>query len=497
MSVKRIKNFLVANWPLVLILVAVGFLMTFRLGRDLFTDWDEGLYAVYARTMQETGYWLNNVWNGYQDLQKPPLYTWLLQIPYLFSFNEFSARLINVVGSLTLVSLVYLFTKKYFSQTVALLASFILLTIEVFVIFSMRLNTDIWFTVFVFAAFWSWIESFKKSNYSYLAGLFFALAVMIKGLSIVQYLAPLFLAILFNPKKEKFVVFFKMILTTTVLIAPWHILAYLKHGKDFIQIYLYENLIQRSRNPIEFHYGGRLYYVKQFVREYGLWLLTLLTLPIYYLLDFKKFLSFKNVRKELVKNEIIFTIFLLIAIPFLALTLAQTKLPWYALPISPFIAMFMAYSIVFVLEKLKLERLAFVFILLAILDAGNLFYQEIKPYKVHREVSARDEVALKSATYPQKELHYLVPLTERTAKALLDQSPNLQIRSTFVYGGNPNAVYYSKKKVYYYYSTEEFLKAAQTKDGLFLLENKDRATIEDDLFEVLFQNPDYTLFGKN
>src|SRR3990167_9692249 len=98
--VKKLKQIFIAYWPLIIILLVAGYLMTFRLGRDLFTDWDEGLYAVYVRTMHETGNYLNNVWNGYQDLQKPPLYTWLLQIPYLFSFNEFSARFLNVIGSL-------------------------------------------------------------------------------------------------------------------------------------------------------------------------------------------------------------------------------------------------------------------------------------------------------------------------------------------------------------------------------------------------------------
>lgn len=470
--------------------------MTLQLGRDLFSDWDEGLYAVYARTMHETGNYLNNIWNGYQDLQKPPLYTWLLQIPYLFSFNEFSARFINVLGTLTIVCLVYVFCKKYFSETIAILSSLILLTIEIFIIFSMRLNTDIWFTVFVFSAFWSWLVSFKKSRYSYLSGLLFALAVMIKGLSIVQYVAPIFLAIFLHPKKEKFINLFKMVIATTVLITPWHVLAYLKHGQDFVQIYLYENLIQRTRNPIEFHFGGRLYYIRQFVNEFGLWLISLLALPLYYLSNLKKFKGWDKIKKELREKEIIFAILLLVLVPFAAISQAQTKLPWYALPISPFIAILMAYGIALFLNQFKLEKLVLIFILLALVDAGNLLYKEVRPKLSQRIVSARDEVALKAKDYPDKKLHYLVPKTERVAKALLDQSPNLQIRSTFVYGGNPNAVYYSQKKVFYYYSIEEFNEAFKKENELFLMDNNDFKNVKDDAVKILHQNSDFTLFSK-
>lgn len=492
MNFKLVKN----SWVLILIVVIFGFLFISHLGRDLFWDWDECLYTVYARDMPRTKNFLINEWNNYNDLQKPPLYTWLLQIPFFFSQNEFSARILSVFFGLGLVVVVYIFSKKYFSSQVAILSSLLLLTSEVFVIYSQKVNTDIGFTFLIFLGFWLFLISNKKSYFSYFSGIAFGLAVMMKGLSVIQFILPLFLSIFFSPTKEKFLNFFKMFAVFGLIIIPWHIRAYLVYRQGFLQIYFYENIIQRAQNPIEFHYGGRLFYVKQLFKEFFPWILTIFILPIFYLFNIKKYLKKTAILKELQKNETILTIALLVMIPFLAITRIQTKLPWYALPLYPFLAIFIAYSIEFLAKKMRQHFIIFVLILIITVDALKLVYTETKFWQSKKVISPRDDVAVQTRKFPHRELSYLVQRSERTAKALLDQSPNLQIKSTFVYGGNPCAVYYSDKKVNYYYSTEEFQQKLKKDRGLYLLENGDSAAIKDFPVKILYQNSQFTLFEK-
>lgn len=492
---KNTKKVFIRYWPLFVILLITAFFFLFRLGRDFLWDWDECLYSVYARSMKTTGFYLNNVWNGYIDLQKPPLYTWLLQLPTLFVTNEFTLRILSVIGSLLILISVYVFAKKYFSSTVALLATLILLTTEVFVIYSLKVNTDIIYTLFIFLAFYIWLLSYKKKGLSYISGVLFAAAVMVKGLSVVSFLVAIFLSIFLDPKKEKFLNFLRMFFVMLILILPWHILAYLKYGNYFVQIYFIENLIKRTRNPIEFHYGGRLYYVKQLFNELFPWLFFVLVLPLYYLINLKKYFNLKKLRAELKDNQVIFTVLLLVLIPFGAITNVKTKLPWYTLSIYPFFAILIAYSIVFLLKRFKFKNILLPLItLFLVVDAFSLIFRETHFLQNWRIIDERNEVAIKASLSPKKEIYYLVQASERTAKDLLDQSPNLQIRSTFVYGGNPCAVYYSDKKVNYFYSIEDFKKSFTNKKGLFIIENGDKNLIKKSPKKRLFENDSFTLF---
>lgn len=473
------KKFFKKNWQWLLILLATAGFLIPNLNRELLTDWDECLYSVYVQEMKKSENYLINQWNGYHDMQKPPLYSWLLHIPYLAGKTEFFPRLLSVIAGLSLISAVYFSAKKYLSKTSGLIAVFILLSIDLFIVYSQKLNTDIFYSLFIFLGFWLWLDSEKNRRLIIISGLLFALAIMVKGLSVAPFLGVLFISIFFSFSKRRLIDFFFLISLMIFLITPWHILAWLKYRQDFLQIYFWENIIQRSRYPIEFHYGGRLFYINQLLKEFFPWWLAGLSFPFW---------------KKIRFNQLILLLLGLIIIPFSAITQVKTKISWYVMPILPFLSLFLAYNIELIIKKANFFIFTLTIFVLLITDSLVNISKQSAWWQGKKTPSYRNQAAIAAKKLPEKNLYYLVAKSERLAKALLDQSPNLQIRSTFIYGGNPCAVYYSEKKVHYYYSTEEFIKQLKKKNRLFMIENGDLKIIEGFSIKKIYQNPEFTLF---
>ncbi len=478
-------------WPLLIILVVVGFLFFLNLGKTPLWDWDECIYAQYGKEMKASGNLLTNQWNGGSRLEKPVGYSLLLQIPYLFSINEFSSRFFAVLFGLGLITVVYVLAKKYFSTEVAVLSSLILLTSESVVIYSMHLNTELPFALCVMLGLYFWLGSDKKKSFSYLAGLFFGVGVMIKGLAI-QFLPPLFLTLFIDFKKERFLNFLRMLGVFAVVATPWHIFQLLSHGKDFYQVYVYENIIQKVKYPVEFHFGGRLFYLKLFFQELKPWLFFAFVFPMYYLINFKKFLSKKTFFKELHDQRVLAALSLFVVIPLILLTRAQTKIAWYTLSIYPFLAIILGYGISVLFRSKKLKFLLYILMALLILDAGKLILHESRSSIGDVKTVKRYETLKKVSEINGHELEYLVQFSERRGWETLDRK--LTTSTTFIYGGNPCAVYYTGKKVNYFYEIKKFQKRVKKGSGLYLLENGDLWTVKGLPVKKIYSNTDFTLF---
>lgn len=479
-------------WPLLIIIIILGFLIFFRMNRDLLRDWDECVYTQNAVEMKKTGDFLTSQWNGNLVFEKPPLNTVIMQIPFLFGINEFTARLPSNLFLLLLIIAVYIFSKKYFSDLVAILASLLILASEVIIVYGIKVNTDIGFTLFTFLGVISWFASHKKKSYSYLAGLFFGIAVLNKGLSIIPYLVAIFLSIFINYKKEKIINYLRIIIVFLITILPWHFYEYLSYGQKFLQVYFVEHVLKRTQNSLDFHFEGRLFYLKLIYNNLFPWIFFILIFPLSQLVNFKKYLKLKTLTAILKENQTLFTIILLILVPLVSISLAKTRVAWYAMPIYPFVAVFIAYNIEFILEKLKLKNLSYILILFLIIDSLQLITNEVKINQSKRGIFRRTDVFIKAKNYQKPEIDYLVWYPERRAKDILPQ--NMQTSTTFIYGGNPCAVYYSGKKVNYYYSIDEFKKRVNQKNGLYVIENGDQEIIKDLPIKVLYNNIDYTLF---
>ncbi len=490
--IRKIKKIFTEDWPLLLIAATTSFMLFLRLGRNVFYDWDECIYVQYGREMRLTGNWLTNQWNGLLGFEKPPGFAWMLQLPFSFGVNEFTARLTSVFFTIALLVAIYFFSKRFFSRRVAILASLLLLVSEVVIVYAIRVNTDTPFVFFIFLSLFFWVLSFKKNRFSYLSGIFLGLAVMDKGLGVLVYMAAIFLSIFLNFKKEKLWNFVLLLIAFIAIITPWHLYQYIDHGNQFIKIYFYENLVQRANNPIEFHFGGYGYYLKLLYRELWPWIFAMFVLPLYYLINLKKYSSLKAIFRELKQQEILFTIILLFILPLISLTRIQTKLPWYAMPMYPFLLIYIAYCMDFLTRQFRIKWLFYILVALLSLDAFRLIYGETRLYQSKRDIPPKYATLMAARQFQQKNLYYLVDFSERQAKTIL--TPNLTTSTTFIYGGNPCSIYYSDKKVYYYYSPSDFQKQIKSGHGLYLIENGDLHFIENLSLKKVYKNSDFTLF---
>jgi len=119
---------------------------------------------------------------------------------------------------------------------------------------------------------------------------------------------------------------FLLIITTTLLtILPWYGFMYLSFGNDFVSQHFIYHVAKRSFQTIESHNESVWFYIK---------ILTNFKINLLWPISILAILhSIKNIKKSFIHYiSGAFPILLLIT-----LTLIQTKLAWYILPIYPFI----------------------------------------------------------------------------------------------------------------------------------------------------------------
>lgn len=489
------KNF-IKYIPLLIIVSLISFLFLFRLNRDLLGDWDECVIATQAREMKVTGNFITNQFNGNLLFEKPSSNNWWMQFPLTFSDSEFAYRLSAVIFSLVLISLIYIFCINYFSLFVAVSSSLLLLSNWLFVDFSTKVNTDIGFTFFTFVGFYLWILSYKKDWFSYLSGLAFGLAVLTKGLSIFPYILAIVIWELLPHSglrresfKHKFLRMTEMGVAFLLIVLPWHLYHYIKYGQEFITTYFIQHLFNRAKYPLDFHFEGRLFYAKLILKDFNIWLVSLLMIPT--------FILKKSEIEHVKKQEIISLILLSIAIALFSITSVRTRIAWYALPIYPFISITIAFFIEMIIKRVKFRFEKYLYglvvIILAILSL-LMINQKMRIFDDVKRVSPRDEVFIKTQSLDTQEVNYLVWQSERTAEAILPKE--FRTNTTFMFGGNPCAVFYSDKKINYFYKIDEFIKKIKTTPGYYVTYKDDLNLLINIPYETVFENKDYFILKR-
>jgi len=473
----KILSFLKEHWIFSAVLIVLGIIFLTTLGKVPLWDWDECLYAGYAESMKLSHNVLTNYWNGQAILDKLPFYTVLLQTPLLFSDSEFALRMVNVVATFVLLLFIYFFTTVRFSKRVGIFSILFLLTGEVLVRYFTKISTDIPFTLFIFLGYIVFTSRFSTRKRGLIAGFAFALATLVKGFGVLPFLLSMGLIALLFEQQSKIKLLVWLGIGFFVLVTPWLLVEYSIYGEKFIHVYFWENIVQRSRYPIEFHFGGRLFYIKSILREWFPWVL----------------IGFGGLISILKKERKTIELLICIIVPFFFLTLAKTKIEWYAAPLYPFIAIYLAYSLDLIFKKFKVHQVAILFIAILIaLDGFYLVIKENKFFVKNVTDDSRIAIAKQARMQPESELNYLVQFSERQAKDILN--PTLYTSFTWIYGGNACAHYYSKKRVRYFYSVSDFSLRLKRGNGLFLIQNGDLNRLKGYKVTVVSKNSDFTLF---
>lgn len=497
-----IKTFL----PLIIILVVSAVFFFGQLGRDMLYEWDECIYGAYAQSVRAGQALLINQYNGQLVFDKPPLYTWMLTAVSGIGDTEFILRSLSALAGLALIASIYLFTNKYISRKAAIVSSLLMLTLPSVITRIRSVNTDIFFTLFIFLAFWVWVESFKRPRLTLLSGTLLGLAVMVKGLSAGIFLGILVLCGIVEFNRNTIHRIISVVSGFLIIIVPWHMTVFFKHPQEFFSSYLYDNVLKRSQFPIENHREPWWFYLKQLAQEYFPWIVFASIAPFSALRRVSQVRSVTQFRLAWSQSRILFTLLLLVIVPLMVFTKSKTRLSWYILPLTPFISILLSYYITVFLKKFS-DRLmqgvlgkslvSVIFIVIVgilTIDAFTTLSRIVQLHVSSRSISFRDQAVLAASRHTHDELHYLVPFSERQFREYLPQ--NEQIAQTWYYGGNACAVYYSQKKVNYYYYTEQFTEKLASKQGLYMIENGDIRFIEKIPNKtIIYNNTDYTVFA--
>ena len=138
-------------------LVLAAFNLTFRLGSEIVTEWDESLYAITAAEIVACGHWIGTTFMGSLDYYntKPPLNVWLIALSFkAFGSNLVSLRLPSIVAAWLTVAILQIWARRTLGSLVALLSSLVLSTTFGFIYdhAGRSANTDALFTLLVLLA---------------------------------------------------------------------------------------------------------------------------------------------------------------------------------------------------------------------------------------------------------------------------------------------------------------------------------------------------------
>ncbi|SNR69944.1 ArnT family glycosyltransferase [Desulfurobacterium atlanticum] len=142
--------------------------------------------------------------------RKPPLHNWIILLFSGFNpkfINEFTMRLPSLITTVLTASGIYMFSKKFLREKVAVLSSIIFLTIGLVSIeYSTKCEPDMIFTFFVFLSISLWYTFFEKGEKlkGWILGyLFSSLAFLTKGLPGLAFFLISVFTILFYRKQWK------------------------------------------------------------------------------------------------------------------------------------------------------------------------------------------------------------------------------------------------------------------------------------------------------
>lgn len=224
----------------------LGGLYFFVLGRHDLANPDEGRYAEIPREMLASGDWVTPRLNGVVYFEKPPLVYWTVALCLkTFGFSEWSVRITPALFGLAGVLVTYAAARRLYGRPAGLTSAIVLGTSLIYFALSRVLLLDMAVSVFMSTALFCFILGVREPPGLRRRWLFYGLyasaafATLTKGL--IGFLIPgavMFLWLLvFNQWKRLRPLHLPTgLLLFLAMAAPWHILAHL-HNANWARFY--------------------------------------------------------------------------------------------------------------------------------------------------------------------------------------------------------------------------------------------------------------------
>jgi len=345
------------------------------LGKTPLWIYDEVRNAECAREMYERGDWIVPTFNGGLRTLKPPLHYYFMFGGFkIFGITEWGARFFSAVFGVLTIFITYFFVKKYSSQRQAFITSLALLASTHF-LFEFRmsvpdpylifLNTVSIFTAFAFFNPDSYRG--KKNYWLLICAVTMGLGTLTKGpVAIALPGAAIFIWLIWE-KKIKEIFSWKILLAGIIMFAvaiPWYLLVDKETNGAWTKGFFLQHNFGRFSEPMEGH-GGLFIIVPLIV------LLGMLPASIFIGESFKKF-------KTHFSDPFLRLAFSVVAIFIVFYSISSTKLPNYAMPCYPFVAILLGQFINKGWEENKAKLYPFIILLIINIALPIIAYLGIK-----------------------------------------------------------------------------------------------------------------------
>ncbi|NDJ15794.1 ArnT family glycosyltransferase [Myxacorys almedinensis] len=319
-------------WAVGLLLSAV-ILLTVNLGSLPLRDWDEGIVAQIAREMVrspgEALLWLYpKELSGNPYFNKPPLIHWLVALSYrVGGMSEWTSRLPGAVLTALSVPVVYGIGREvFFRRSPAVLAALVYLT-SLPVIRNGRLAmldgaVLCWFTLMM----WFVLRSRRDLRWGLGIGISFGLICLTKGMLgvLLGAIALGFLA-WDTPRVLASRYLWGGFFLGCVPVALWYGAQIQHYGQLFIETHLLDQSLKRISDQVSNNRGAIWFYGLDILKNGVPWVLFL---PA----GFRYAWEHRNLGWA--KLVLVWA-----GVYFLVISVMQTKLPWYSLPLYPAFAL--------------------------------------------------------------------------------------------------------------------------------------------------------------
>ena len=333
-------------WMLAFLLAAV-LIFGLNLGGVALRDWDEGIAAQVSREIwRDNLNWLYPTIGTMPYLNKPPLVHWLIGLCFAVGgVSEWTARLIPAMLTAASVPLLYAIGRELFPRrSIAIFSALVYLTLLPVVRHGRLAMLDGAVLCFLLAAMWCLLRSRRDLRYALGAGIGFGLICLTKGVMLGLLLGAIgFLFLVWDtPRLLTSGYLWGGLAIGTFPVAAWYFAQWLHYGQDFINTNLVSQSWRRIWEPVGNHQGPPWYYLLEILESAWPW-------QLFWLQGLR--LTWENRNFPGQKLVLVWS-----GVYLLAISVMNTKLPWYILPIYPAFALAVGSYLAEVWEQMWLPE---------------------------------------------------------------------------------------------------------------------------------------------
>jgi 4-amino-4-deoxy-L-arabinose transferase-like glycosyltransferase len=323
------------------VLCLAAFNLTFRIDREIVTEWDESLYAITASEILQSHNWVGTTFMGALDYYntKPPLNVWLIALAFkTLGPGLLALRIWSIAAAWCTVAVFQRWVRATQGAAVALAASLVLATTFGFMYdhAGRSGNTDALFTFLVLLTVVTlWSSQDRDWRLAWL-GPIAAAVFMLRGMAVLMPLTLVMLAEWWRMRqglRRRLWPCAVALTLFTIPVAAWLVARWrLDEWRFIARIFTYD-FVARSLTVIEDHPGSPFYYLNILQRNQFDWLaaglvaLLLCTVPVRRILRTLAFWHAGDAATMLAGAWGV----LALLVP----TLMRTKLSWYLNPFYP------------------------------------------------------------------------------------------------------------------------------------------------------------------